>query len=121
MEYHKKLESAATIKEVQGIYNEAFKNMVSEIEVEFISEGNGQQLVYVDGCIDPSLTIADIHLLVYAENRAEKLCKKKREELLIKSNHDSYIEKRLEELQNEEMINRNSIWIIGKFWWMKRA
>jgi len=56
MEYHQNLKNATTIKEVQEIYNKAFKNMVAEIEEEFISEGRGQQLVYADGCIDPSLT-----------------------------------------------------------------
>lgn len=105
MEYHQKLKRATTIEEVQEIYNEEFKNMVAEIEEQFIAEGRGQQLVYADGCIDPSLTIADIHLLIYAENQVEQLSKNKSEGLMIESNHDSFIEERLEELKKGMIVN----------------
>ena len=105
MEYHQKLKRATTIEEVQEIYNEEFKNMVAEIEEQFIAEGRGQQLVYADCCIDPSLTIADIHLLIYAENQAEQLSKNKSEGLMIESNHDSFIEERLEELKKGMIVN----------------
>lgn len=101
MEYHQNLKNATTIKEVQNFYNEGFKKMVAEIEEKFISEGRGQQLVYEDGYIDPSLTIADIHLLTCAEHRAEQLIKNKSEGLIIKSNHDSFIEERLAELKRK--------------------
>lgn len=102
MEYHQNLKNATTIKEVQEIYNKGFKKMVAEIEEEFISEGSGQQLVYADGCIDPSLTISDIQLLIYAENRAEQLSKNKSEGLVIESNHDTFIEERLVELKRKK-------------------
>lgn len=102
MEYHQNLKNATTIKEVQKFYNEGFKNMVAKIEDKFISEGRGQQLVYADGYIDPSLTIADIHLLTCAEHRAKQLSKTKSEELMIKSNHDSFIEERLVEIKRKE-------------------
>lgn len=102
VEYHRNLKNATTIKEVQEIYNKGFKKMVAEIEEEFISEGSGQQLVYADGCIDPSLTISDIQLLIYAENRAEQLSKNKSEGLMIESNHDSFIEERLVELKRKK-------------------
>lgn len=101
MEYHQNLKNATTIKEVQKSYNEGFKNMVAKIEEEFISEGRGQQLVYADGYIDPSLTIADIHLLICAEHRAEQLIKNKSEGLIIKSKHDSFIEDRLAEIKRK--------------------
>lgn len=87
---------------MQKFYNEGFKNMVAEIEAKFISEGRGQQLVYADGYIDPSLTIADIHLLICAEYRAEQLSENNSEGLKIKSNHDSYIEERLIELKRKK-------------------
>ncbi len=109
MNYYQKLKSATTIEEIQEIYNEGFENMVKEIEEEFISDGRGQQLVYADGCIDPSLIIADIHLLVYAEFQAEQLSGKKPEELMIESIHASFIEKRLEKLQNEETTNKKLV------------
>lgn len=101
MEYLQKLNNATTIKEVQEIYNEGFKNMVAEIESKFISKGIGQQLVYTDGSIDPSLTISDIQLLICAEHRAEQICKNKPEGLMIKSNHDSFIEERLAEIKRK--------------------
>lgn len=106
MEYHQNLKNATTIKEVQEIYNKGFKKMVLEIEEEFISKGSGQQLVYADGCIDPSLTISDIQLLIYAEHRAEQLSKSNSEGLMIKSNHDSFIEERLEELKRKKDTDR---------------
>lgn len=102
MEYHQNLKNATTIKEVQKFYNEGFKNMVAKIEAKFISEGRGQQMVYADGYIDPSLTIADIHLLICAEYRAEQLSKNNSEGLMIKSNHDSFIEERLIELKRKK-------------------
>lgn len=101
MDYLQSLKNATTIKEVQEIYNKGFKKMVLEIEEEFISKGSGQQLVYADGCIDPSLTISDIQLLIYAEHRAEQLSKNKSEGLMIKSNHDSFIEERLAEIKRK--------------------
>ncbi len=102
MEYHQNLKNATTVKEVQKLYNEGFKKMVAEIEEDFISEGRGQQLVYADGCIDLSLTIADIHLLICAEHRAEQLSKNKSEGLVIESNHDTFIEERLVELKRKK-------------------
>ncbi|MFP8918427.1 hypothetical protein ACLI5Y_16635 [Enterococcus innesii] len=101
MEYHQNLKNATTIKEVQNFYNEGFKKMVAEIEEEFISEGRGQQLVYADGYIDLSLTIADVLLWTYAEHRAEQLSKNKSEGLMIKSNRDWFIEERLAELKRK--------------------
>ncbi|MBF0726247.1 hypothetical protein [Enterococcus gallinarum] len=95
MDYHQNLKNATTVKEVQKFYNEGFKDMVAKIEEKFISEGRGQQLVYADGYIDPILTIADAHLLICAEYRAEQLSKNKSEGPMIKSNHDSFIEERL--------------------------
>jgi len=102
VEYHQNLKNATTIKEVQNIYNEGFNKMVAKIEEEFISEGRGQQLVYADGYIDPSLTIADIHLLICAEHRAEQLSENNSEGLMIKSNHDWFIEERLIELKRKK-------------------
>lgn len=102
MDYHQNLKSATTVKEVQKFYNEGFKNMVSKIEEKFISEGRGQQLVYADGYIDPSLTIADIHLLICAEYRAKQLSKNRSEGLMINSNHDSFIEERLIEIKRKK-------------------
>ncbi|PQC31301.1 hypothetical protein [Enterococcus mundtii] len=98
MEYHQNLKNATTVKEVQKLYNEGFKKMVAEIEEDFISEGRGQQLVYADGCIDLSLAIADIHLLICAE----QLSKNKSEGLVIESNHDTFIEERLVELKRKK-------------------
>ncbi len=106
VEYHQNLKNATTIREVQKFYNEGFKNMVAKIEDQFISEGRGQQLVYADGYIAPSLTIADIHLLICAEYRAEQLSKNKSEGLMITSNHDSFIEERLMELKRRKDTER---------------
>lgn len=101
MKYQEKLKNATTIEKVQEIYNEEFKKMIAEIEEESMSESNGQQLVYDDGYIDPSLTMADIHLLIHAKNRVKQLSKNNENKITIKSNHDSFVDKRLEELRKK--------------------
>lgn len=100
MNYQQKLKNATTIKEVQETYEKAFLQMMLELEEEFVSEGQGQRLVYDDGSIDISLPIADITLLIQADLRANELLGNKEEEMLITSSFDSFTQNILEELQN---------------------
>lgn len=97
MDYHKKLKNALTIQDVQHIYDEAFRQAIAEIEESFASEGKGQKLVFSDGSIAPSLTITDTFLLIHAESRARQLIKTDEKELLINSNHDSFVDKKMKE------------------------
>ncbi len=91
MDYYEKLKTAITIPDIQKVYNEAFHKAMFEIEKEFALEGKGQKLVYADS-IDPSLSIVDISLLIQANNRAKEITNYTGKELLITSNHNSFIE-----------------------------
>ncbi|USI66498.1 MULTISPECIES: hypothetical protein [Lactococcus] len=92
MDYKKRLDEATSLVHIQKVYNEAFDNATKEMEDE------GQQLVYEDGSINISLSLADYSLMLSAESSAVKLLGNKDKGTWIKSNFDSFIAQRLKEL-----------------------
>lgn len=92
MDYQKSLDEATSLGHIQEIYNEAFDQAIKEME------DGGQQLVYEDGSINISLSLADYSLMLSAESSAVKLLGNKDRGTWIKSNFDSSIAQRHKEL-----------------------
>lgn len=102
MDYQKKLNEATSLLLIQIAYNEAFEKATQRMEESFRNENVGQQLVYKDGSIDMNLGLTDFSLLLSAEYRAVNLFGKKKNTGWIRSNLDSFVSRKQNELTQIE-------------------